>query len=550
MRRQSSYSRRQFFRVGAAGVATTMVVASGRGRGVARAAVQSPPPMNTAPRVLRKPPLDELGRIAKSYGLDASAEDLASFRNLMDGVLASYRRLDQFAEPTLPVKYPRDAGYRPPASENRLNAWYWKCSIKGATSGPLAGKKIAIKDNVCVAGIPMMNGSAVLEGYVPDVDATLVTRILDAGGEIVGKAVCEHLCFSGGSHTSDTGPVLNPHDPKRSAGGSSSGSAALVVARECDMAIGGDQGGSIRIPSSYSGAVGLKPTYGLVPYTGVFPIELTLDHTGPIARTAADCALLLEAIAGVDGLDPRQSGAVRTEAYTKKLPGDVRGLRIGFVPEGFGWPNSEPDVDKMVLDAAQRLTRAGATVTEVSVPLHRDGIHIWNAIAVEGATMLMVSGNSMGTNWKGHYTTSLLDFYGRSRRARANDLSETVKLVILLGQYMQDNYHGRYYAKAQNLARVLRAAYDDALGNVDLLLMPTLPLKATLLPAPNASREEYVGRALEMIANTGPFDVTGHPAITVPAGMSGGLPVGMMLIGRHWEDATVLRAADAFQKLS
>ncbi|PYO24163.1 MAG: Asp-tRNA(Asn)/Glu-tRNA(Gln) amidotransferase GatCAB subunit A [Candidatus Rokuibacteriota bacterium] len=506
--------------------------------------------MNTAPRVLRKPPLDELGRIAKSYGLDASAEDLASFRNLMDGVLASYRRLDQFAEPTLPVKYPRDAGYRPPASENRLNAWYWKCSIKGATSGPLAGKKIAIKDNVCVAGIPMMNGSAVLEGYVPDVDATLVTRILDAGGEIVGKAVCEHLCFSGGSHTSDTGPVLNPHDPKRSAGGSSSGSAALVVARECDMAIGGDQGGSIRIPSSYSGAVGLKPTYGLVPYTGVFPIELTLDHTGPIARTAADCALLLEAIAGADGLDPRQSGAVRTEAYTKKLPGDVRGLRIGFVPEGFGWPNSEPDVDKMVLDAAQRLTRAGATVTEVSVPLHRDGIHIWNAIAVEGATMLMVSGNSMGTNWKGHYTTSLLDFYGRSRRARANDLSETVKLVILLGQYMQDNYHGRYYAKAQNLARVLRAAYDDALGNVDLLLMPTLPLKATLLPAPNASREEYVGRALEMIANTGPFDVTGHPAITVPAGMSGGLPVGMMLIGRHWEDATVLRAADAFQKLS
>ena len=550
MRRQSSYSRRQFFRVGAAGVATTMVVASGRGRGVARAAVQSPPPMNTAPRVLRKPPLDELGRIAKSYGLDASAEDLASFRNLMDGVLASYRRLDQFAEPTLPVKYPRDAGYRPPASENRLNAWYWKCSIKGATSGPLAGKKIAIKDNVCVAGIPMMNGSAVLEGYVPDVDATLVTRILDAGGEIVGKAVCEHLCFSGGSHTSDTGPVLNPHDPKRSAGGSSSGSAALVVARECDMAIGGDQGGSIRIPSSYSGAVGLKPTYGLVPYTGVFPIELTLDHTGPIARTAADCALLLEAIAGPDGLDPRQSGAVRTEAYTKKLPGDVHGLRIGFVPEGFGWPNSEPDVDKMVLDAAQRLTRAGATVTEVSVPLHRDGIHIWNAIAVEGATMLMVSGNSMGTNWKGHYTTSLLDFYGRSRRARANDLSETVKLVILLGQYMQDNYHGRYYAKAQNLARVLRAAYDDALGNVDLLLMPTLPLKATLLPAPNASREEYVGRALEMIANTGPFDVTGHPAITVPAGMSGGLPVGMMLIGRHWEDATVLRAADAFQKLS
>ncbi len=549
MRKPRAYSRRQFFRVGAAGAAASVVAAGARGRAFA-APVQGPPPAATAPRVLRKPPLGELQRIATAYGMDVSPEDMVSFRNLMDGVLASYRRLDQFAEPTLPVKYPRGPGYRPSADENRLNAWYWKCSIKGAASGPLAGKKVAIKDNVCVAGIPMMNGSNVLEGFVPDVDATIVTRILDAGGEIVGKAVCEHLCFSGGSHTSDTGPVLNPHDPKRSAGGSSSGSAALVVAGECDMAMGGDQGGSIRIPSSFSGATGHKPTYGLVPYTGVFPIELTLDHTGPIARTAADCARLLETIAGPDGLDPRQSGGVRAEAYSRMLTGDARGLRVGVVRDGFGWPNSEPDVDRMVRDAAERLNRAGAEVSEVSVPLHRDGIHIWNAIAVEGATMLMVAGNSMGTNWKGQYTTSLLDFYGRSRRVRANDLSETVKLVILLGQYMQDNYQGRYYAKAQNLARVLRAAYDEALGRVDLLVMPTLPLKATLLPPPNASREEYVARALEMIANTCPFDVTGHPAITVPCGMSAGLPVGMMLIGRHWEDGTVLRAADAFQKLT
>jgi amidase len=215
------------------------------------------------------------------------------------------------------------------------------------------------------------------------------------------------------------------------------------------------EGGSIRIPSSYCGAVGHKPTYGLVPYTGVFPIELTLDHTGPIARSAADVALLLEAIAGPDGLDPRQPPGLRTEAYSERLTGDVQGLKIGIVNEGFGWPNSEADVDTMAREAAQRLGQAGATVSDVSIPLHRDGVHIWNAIAVEGATMLMVAGNSMGTNWKGHYTTSLLD--GRSRRVRANDLSETVKLVILLGQYMQDNYQGRYYAKAQNLARTLRA---------------------------------------------------------------------------------------------
>ena len=162
--------------------------------------------------------------------------------------------------------------------------------------------------------------------------------------------------------------------------------------------------------------------------------------------------------------------------------------------------------------------------------------------------MLMVAGNSMGTNWKGHYTTSLLDVYARGRYTRADDLSDTTKLVMLLGQYMQDHYHGRYYAKAQNLARRLTAAYDDAFRDADLLVMPTLPMKATVIPAADASREEYTARALEMIPNTCPFDVSGHPAINVPCGTSDGLPIGMMLVGRTGEDATVLRAADAFQR--
>ena len=164
--------------------------------------------------------------------------------------------------------------------------------------------------------------------------------------------------------------------------------------------------------------------------------------------------------------------------------------------------------------------------------------------------MLMVRGNSMGTNWKGHYSTSLLDAYARGRITRADDLSDTVKLVMLLGQYMQDRYHGRYYAKAQNLARTLTKAYDDALQAVDLLVMPTLPMKATNIPSADAPREEKVARALEMIANTCPFDVTGHPAMTIPCGLSHELPVGMMLVGRKWNDATVLRAAHAFEQIS
>ena len=497
---------------------------------------------------VRTPSIEALRRAGQVYGLELTDAELETYRGLMAGVLASYNRLDELPEPALPVRYPRTSGYRPGPEENRLNAWYWKCAIRGAPSGRLAGKRIAIKDNVCVAGVPMMNGSAVLEGYVPEGDATIVTRILDAGGEIVGKAVCEHLCFSGGSHTSDTGPVRNPHDPARSAGGSSSGSAALVVAGECDLAIGGDQGGSIRIPSSYCGAYGLKPTYGLVPYTGVFPIELTLDHTGPIGANVTDVALLLEAIAGEDGRDPRQRD-VRVEAYSRALSGDVRGLRIGVVEEGFGWPGvSEPDVDAAVREAAQRFTGLGAEVRSVSVPLHRDGVHIWNGIGVEGTVVTMIRGNGMGAGWKGQYITSLLDAYARGRLARGDDLSHTVKIVTLLGQYMQDAYQGRYYARAQNLARTLTAAYDEALQSVDLLVMPTTPMKATLIPAPDAPLEEWVGRALEMIPNTCPFDVTGHPAMSVPCAMSDGLPVGMMLIGRRWEEATVLRAAHAFEQ--
>ena len=337
--------------------------------------------------------------------------------------------------------------------------------------------------------------------------------------------------------------------PDYSAGGSSSGSAALVAAGEVDLAIGGDQGGSIRIPACWCGIYGLKPTYGLVPYTGIFPIELTLDHTGPMARSVAEVALLLEAIAGPDGLDPRQRAGLEPQAYTQALSGDAAGLRLAVVGEGFGWEGlSEEDVDTMVHAAAHSFAEIGATVADISIPWHRDGPAVWQPIANEGATRLMVEGNSMGTNWKGHYLTGLLDVYARGRISRADDLSDSTKLTVLYGHYMQQRYHGRYYAKAQNLARSLKAAYDEALQEHDLLVMPTLPMKASRLPDDDVSREEYMDRAFEMLANTCCFNVTGHPAINVPIGMSDGRPVGMMLVGRVGEDATVLRAADAYQK--
>jgi len=472
--------------------------------------------------------------------------DIQFFTEQFAGSIAAYNAVEALPDNLPEVKYPRTPGYRPGPEENKYNAWYWKCSIKGKPRGPLAGKKVAIKDNVCVAGIPMMNGASTLEGYVPEVDATVVTRILDAGGEIAGKATCEYFCLSGGSHTSAPRAVENPRKPGYSAGGSSSGSAALVAAGEVDMALGGDQGGSIRIPSSFTGTYGMKPTHGLVPYTGIMPIELTIDHTGPITGNVADNALLLECIAGEDGLDPRQYGA-KGEKYTRALTGDVKGLKIGVLKEGFGLPNSEADVDQKVKAAARAFERLGATVAEVSVPMHLVGPAIWTPIALEGLQWQMMQGNGFGMNWKGLYVTSLLDHHA-NWRSRADELSLSLKYCMLLGEFMIKQYRGRFYAKCQNLGRRLKAAYDSALAEHDLLLLPTLPMKATPLPKEGAPPAEVLQRAFEMIGNTCPFDVTGHPAMSVPCGMGDGRPIGMMLVGKRYDESTIYRAAHAFEQ--
>src|SRR5438128_2403651 len=316
-----------------------------------------------------RPTLAQLHALAADLGFTLSDADAQSFLALMAGSFAAYDAVAAMPDYVPAVTYPRTPGYRPEGAENRYNAWYVKTTVKGAPTGRLAAKTIVLKDNVCLAGVPMMNGASTLEGYVPDTDATIVTRILDAGGTILGKTHCEYFCFSGGSRTNATGPVHNPHKMCYSAGGSSSGSAVVVVTGEADMAIGGDQGGSIRIPASFSGIYGMKGTFGLVPYTGVMPIEVTIDHTGPMTANVRDNALLLEVLAGADGLDPRQ-GTPKVSNYTEALGGGVKGLRIGVVKEGFGHPSSEPDVDAKVRAGADLFRKLGATVDEISMPMH------------------------------------------------------------------------------------------------------------------------------------------------------------------------------------
>jgi amidase len=498
---------------------------------------------------VRRPTTEQVSDLNQRLGLGLTAEEVHVFRTLVDHALSAHDWVQEVA--TTPAGTSRP-GRPPSAAENELGAWYWRTDIRERQTGPLAGKTVAVKDNIPVAGVPMMNGSAVLEGYVPDEDATVVRRVLEAGAIVAGKAVCESLCFSGGSHTSDTGPVRNPYDPTRSSGGSTSGCAALLASRAVDLALGGDQGGSIRAPSSWSGVYGLKPTYGLVPYTGAFPLEMTLDHLGPMAQSSRDVALLLDVIAGPDGLDPRQNltpPQERPVSYLACLDEGIEGLRVGVLTEGFEWEKvSEPDVDAAVNTAAGALGELGASVSNVSVPWHRVGRNVSFGIAAEGSTTLLMHGGGLGTNWKGLYPAGMLKAYARGLRERRELLPPMVKLQSLVGQWLHDNYDGLYYAHAQNLARRLTNTYDEVFAEVDVLVLPTLPAKAMPLPSPDISAAQSIHVSHQMGANTAPFNVTGHPAINVPCAMSEGLPVGMMIVGRRGDDGTVLRVSHSYER--
>ena len=488
--------------------------------------------------------------ISEDIGLDLEDDEIHEYISLMKPAIDAYNYIDKIPDNIPSVKYKRTPGYKPRGIENKYNAWHVKTNVQGSSSGKLKGKTVVLKDNVMLAGVPFMNGSATLEGYLPDMDATIVTRLLDEGATILGKAHCENFCFSCGSHTNSTGPCHNPHKMGYMAGGSSSGSAVLVAAGEVDMAIGGDQGGSIRMPASWCGVYGMKPTHGLVPYTGIMPIEVTVDHAGPMTQSVEDNALMLEVIAGADGLDPRQID-IKTHRYTKFLNGKkgIEGLKIGIVKEGFQQEGYEKDVNLKVKNALEHLKELGATVEEISIPIHLEAPAILTPVYYEGATQTMMYGDGYGVSRSDLYSTSLMDFH-RNWRARANELPATVKLVTLLGTYMRKFYGSKYFGKSINLSRLLRREYDNYLAKFDLLAMPTTAAKAKAIPKNSAGITEVVQSALPLYlnGNTQPFNATHHPAMAVPCGMSQGLPVSLMLICKHFDEPTIYRAAHGFQE--
>lgn len=506
------------------------------------------------------PSLEEMRRTADGLGMHLAPDEAALFHRELSVALAG---LDSFVQARLDeskpdILYPaREPGYRPSAEEDRLNAWVWKCRVEGAREGLLAGKTVSFKDHTMVAGMPAAFGTFALEGFIADMDATVVTRVLAAGGTVVGKNTMDGLAgMPGFGQNGDYGRPLNPHNPEHVTGGSSSGSGAALASKQVDISFGGDQGGSIRIPAAWCGTVGLKPTFGLISHFGIgFGSEQSIDYTGPMALTVEDTAAALQAVAGYDGMDPRQGRSVPEKVDALSRLGDgVKGLKIGLLEEGMAEP-VEADVRYAVLEAVDELVRAGAEVVKISIPQHLDVGEAQMALGAEGSWAVFQTG-FFGAFSRTYYPALLTAAVNKLYRDQADSLNARTKLQYLIAEYSRKNYNGMVYAKAHNVRASYIRAYDTALAEVDVLVMPTCVNTAPLYEPP-ADRLAAIERAITpwlsatgaAVRNTRPFNYTGHPALAVPCGKSSaGLPISLQLVGKFFDDPLLLRAAYAYEQ--
>jgi aspartyl-tRNA(Asn)/glutamyl-tRNA(Gln) amidotransferase subunit A len=410
----------------------------------------------------------------------------------------------------------------------------------GSPMPPLAGVPIAIKDNLCTAGSKTTAGSRMLERFVPPYDATAVARLRAAGAVILGKTNCDEFAMGSSTEHSAFGPSRNPWSPDRTPGGSSGGSAVAVAARFAPVALGSDTGGSIRQPAAFCGVLGLKPTYGRVSRYGLIAFASSLDQVGPFARTAFDAALILDAIAGSDPADAT-SAAREVPRYEEALTGEVRGLRVGR-------PTAMLDagVDAGVLaafDAALDTLRGrGAVVSDVELPHSRYGIPVYYLVATAeaSANLARYDGVRYGSRAGADTLAAMYD------RTRDGGFGAEVKRRIMLGTYaLSAGYYDAYYLRAQQGRTLIRRDFDEAFRQVDVVAMPTTPGPAFRLGERlDDPLQMYLADVFTVAA-----PLAGLPAVSLPCGFTGAkLPVGLQLIGRSFDEATLLRVADAFER--
>ncbi len=413
--------------------------------------------------------------------------------------------------------------------------------IEGGKQDGLTGIPLAIKDNMCMKGKRTTCGSRILESYKPPYDGTVIKSLEGHLSVPVGKTNMDEFAMGSSTETSYFGITRNPWDLGRIAGGSSGGSASAVAADECIGALGSDTGGSIRQPAAYCGVVGLKPTYGRVSRFGLVAFASSLDQIGPLTKDVRDCAILLTAISGHDRLDST-SVDIAVEDYVNSLDRDISGLRIGIPKEYFAG-GIDPDVEKYVWDAVKELERLGAAYKEVSLSHSEYAIAAYYIIAPAEASSNLARYDGVKYGYRASSPEGLLDMYAKTR---SEGFGREVKRRIMLGTYaLSAGYYDAYYKKASQVRTLIARDFDEAFKVCDLLLTPTVP-------APAFKIGEKTGDPLQMYFTdifTVPANLVGIPGISVPCGFSkDGLPIGLQLLGRHFDEATLLQAAYAFEQ--
>ncbi len=407
--------------------------------------------------------------------------------------------------------------------------------------GALAGVPIVLKDNICTRGIRTTAGSRILNGFRPPYDATVTERLERAGAVLLGKANCDEFAMGSSTENSAFGATRNPWALDRIPGGSSGGSAVAVAARYGPLSLGSDTGGSVRQPAALCGIVGMKPTYGRVSRYGLIAFASSLDQIGPFALTVADAALLLGVIAGADPRDSTCSTRAVPD-FEAALTGDVRGLRVG-VPRRLLREGVDPDVSQRFLDALAVLEGRGAVLADVELPHARFAIPVYYLIATAEASANLARYDGVRYGYRAEGAASLGEMYDESR---AQGFGPEVKRRIMLGTYvLSAGYYDAYYLKAQQVRTLIHQDYDRAFEQMDVIATPTSPIPAFRLgERADDPLQMYLADVFTVSA-----PLAGLPALSVPCGFTGqGLPVGLQLTGRAFDEATLLRAADAYER--
>ena len=412
---------------------------------------------------------------------------------------------------------------------------------RGEKLGCLAGVAVAVKDNICTKGIRTTCSSRMLENFVPPYDATVIENLKASDAVILGKTNMDEFAMGTTTETSYYGVTHNPWNLKKVPGGSSGGSAAAVIAEESPLALGSDTGGSIRCPASYCSTVGLKPTYGLVSRYGLISYANSLEQIGPLARTVRDCALLLSVISGHDDRDST-SVNLPSENYLKNLRDDVKGLRIGLPREFFG-EGVEEEVKDIVLEAADKFEELGASCCELSLSTMSYALAAYYVIAMSEASSNLARYDGLRYGYRDENDKGNFDaVFSRNRRI---GFGAEVRRRIILGTYaLSAGYFDQYYMKALKIRTLIRRDFQKAFKHVNVIIGPTMPV----LPFDIGERIDDPLKLYMCDILTVPANLTGYPAISIPCGFRNGLPVGLQIIGKPFDEGTILRAAYTFEQ--